>query len=48
MRWLDNITDSVGHEFEQTPEDSILAWRIPMDRESWPAIAMGLQRVRHD
>jgi len=22
MRWLDNITDSNGHEFEQTPGDS--------------------------
>ena len=22
MRWLDDITDTNGHEFEQTPEDS--------------------------
>ena len=22
MRWLDGITDSMGHEFEQTPRDS--------------------------
>ena len=26
---------------------SILAWRIPMDRGSWLATAMRLQRVRH-
>ena len=27
---------------------SILAWRIPMDREAWWASSMGSQRVRHD
>ena len=27
---------------------SILAWRIPMDRGTWWAQSMGLQRVRHD
>jgi len=27
---------------------SILAWRIPMDREAWWASSMGSQRVRHN
>ena len=27
---------------------SILAWRIPMDREAWQAIVHGLQRVRYN
>ena len=33
MRWLDNITDFNGHEFEQTPGDSegqgSLVWYSP-------------------
>ena len=27
---------------------SILAWRIPMDREAWRTTVQGLQRVGHD
>ena len=36
-------------EESMATHSSILAWRIPMDREAWWAISyMGLQRVRHD
>ena len=27
---------------------SILAWRVPKDREAWQVPAIGLQRVRHN
>ena len=27
---------------------SILAWRIPMDRGAWQAMAIGSKRVGHD
>ena len=27
---------------------SVLAWRIPIDRGAWRAMALGLQRVRHN
>ena len=37
MRWLDGITDSNGHEFEQTPGDSegqgSLVWCSPRGRK---------------
>ena len=39
MRWLDGITDSNRHEFEQTPGGS-------EGREAWQSV--GSQRVGHD
>ena len=39
MRWLDGITYSNGHEFEQTPGDS-------KGREAWQSV--GSERVGHD
>ena len=27
---------------------SILAWRVPKDKEAWQVPAIGLQRVRHN
>ena len=27
---------------------SILAWKVPMDKEAWLVTVHGLQRVRHD
>ena len=41
MRWLDGITNSMGHEFEQAPE---------LVRTGKPSMlqSMGSQRVGHD
>ena len=41
MRWLDGITNSMGHEFEQTLGDSD-------GRGSWYTAVHGVQRVGHD
>ena len=35
MRWLNGITDSDGHEFQQ-------ALRLVMDREAWCAAVHGV------
>ena len=35
-------------EKEMATHSSILAWRIPMDREPGGLQSMGSQRVRHD
>ena len=39
MRWLDNITDSNGHEFELTPGDS---------EGQRSLVSTGSQRVGHN
>ena len=40
MRWLDDITDSMDTEFEQTPEDGEVQRSLASCMQS-----MGLQRV---
>ena len=44
MRWLDGITITNGHEFEQTPGDGEFA------QTGKPGVlpSMGLHTVRHD
>jgi len=37
-----------SHGGGRATHSSILAWRIPMDREAWWVQSMGLQRVGHD
>ena len=41
MRWLDGITDSMGHEFELAP-------RVGDGQGSLHAAGLGSQRVGHD
>ena len=41
MRWLDGITNSMGHEFEQILGDG-------EGQEVWHTESMGSQRVGHD
>ena len=47
MRWLDGITDSLAHEFEQTQGDGEgqggPVWK---DREAWPAAVHGVAKSR--
>jgi len=44
MGWEDALEEGMA------THSSILAWRIPMNREAWWATiqSLGLQRVRHD
>ena len=42
LGWEDPLEEDMATHF------SILAWRIPMDREAWQATVQGLKRVRHD
>ena len=41
MRWLDDIIDSTDTSLSKL-------WEIVKDRDTWNAIVLGLQRVRHD
>ena len=42
LSWEDNLTKGMA------THSSILAWRVPMDREPGRLQSMRLQRVRHD
>ena len=41
LRWLDGIIDSEGISLSKF-------WQLVIDREAWPPVVQGLQRVRHD
>ena len=42
LEWEDPLEEGMA------THSSILAWRMPMDREAWRLQSTGLQRVRHD
>ena len=46
--WVQSLGWKDALEEETTTPSSILAWRIPMDREAWWATVNGVARVRHD
>ena len=46
--WVRFLGQEDPLEKEMETYTSILAWRIPMDREAWQAIVRGVARVRHD
>jgi len=46
--WVQSLGWEDRLDKEMETYSSILAWRIPMDREPDGLQSMGLQRVRHD
>ena len=42
MGWEDPLEEAMA------THSSILAWRVPMDREAWQATVHGVTRVGHD
>ena len=46
--WVLSLSWKDPLEKRTATHSSILAWRIPMDREAWQAIVRGVARVRHD
>ena len=46
--WVQSLGWKYALEEETTTPSSILAWRIPMDREAWQATVNGIARVRYD
>ena len=46
--WIQSLGWEDPLEEGMATHSIILAWRIPMDRETWRAMSMGSQRVRHD
>ena len=46
--WVQSLDWEDPLEEGMETHSSILAWRIPMDREAWWASSMGSQRVRHN
>ena len=45
--WVQPLSQEGPLEEGLATHCSILAWRIPMDREAWWTKSMGLQRIRH-
>ena len=46
--WIQSLGWEDPLEEGMATHSIILTWRIPMDRETWRAMSMGSQRVRHD
>ena len=46
--WVQSLDWEDPLEKGMTTHSSILAWRIPLDREAWRATVHGSQKVTHD
>ena len=46
--WVRSLGREDPPEEDMAPHSSMLAWRIPMDREAWRAAVPRVARVRHD
>ena len=46
--WVQSLGGEDPLEEGLATHSSILAWRVPKDREAWQVPAIGLQRVRHN